>query len=134
MFLDDGILTWPTARSRFDPLDMEMKERGQFGARRRRRGRTPHYDGVKKGEPSPVVIGIVGLAPIDLKLVDPGSRRGGRAGHASLFPLPLAGEGRGEGDRMECGRGCARSAVEGGEGSSSRLTQVGHCSDFRRYV
>ncbi len=38
----------------------------------RRVARTPHYDGVKKGEPSPVVIGIVGLAPIDLKLVDPG--------------------------------------------------------------
>ncbi len=42
---------------------------GGFG---RRVARTPHYDGVKKREPSPVVIGIVGLAPIDLKLVDPG--------------------------------------------------------------
>jgi hypothetical protein len=33
----------------------------------RRVARTPHYDGVKK----PAVIGIVGIAPIDLKLVDP---------------------------------------------------------------
>jgi hypothetical protein len=30
---------------------------------------TPHYDGVKKGGKEPAVIGI---APIDLKLVDPG--------------------------------------------------------------
>ena len=28
----------------------------------RRVARTPHDDGVKKGEPSPVVIGIIGLA------------------------------------------------------------------------
>lgn len=37
----------------------------------RRVARTPHYDGVKKGEKEPVVIGIFGEAPIDLKLVDP---------------------------------------------------------------
>jgi hypothetical protein len=32
---------------------------------------TPHYDGVKKGEAAPAIIGIFGLAPIELKLVDP---------------------------------------------------------------
>jgi len=37
----------------------------------RRVAHTPHYDGVKKGEASPAVIGIFGQAPIDLKLVDP---------------------------------------------------------------
>jgi hypothetical protein len=37
----------------------------------RRVARTPHYDGVKKGEAAPAVIGIFGQAPIDLKLVDP---------------------------------------------------------------
>ena len=30
----------------------------------RRAARTPHYDGVKKGEKEPVVIGIFGEAPI----------------------------------------------------------------------
>jgi hypothetical protein len=37
----------------------------------RRVAHTPHYDGVKKGASKPVVIGIFGLAPVDLKLVDP---------------------------------------------------------------
>ena len=38
----------------------------------------------------------------------------GGVGHASLLPLPLAGEGRGEGDRMECGEGAR--VVGGGWG------------------
>jgi hypothetical protein len=37
----------------------------------RRVANTPHYDGVKKGEVAPAVIGIFGQAPIDFKLVDP---------------------------------------------------------------
>ncbi|MBV8133252.1 MAG: hypothetical protein JO282_12200, partial [Alphaproteobacteria bacterium] len=37
----------------------------------RRVAHTPHYDGVKKGAPTPVIVGIFGLAPVDLKLVDP---------------------------------------------------------------
>jgi hypothetical protein len=37
----------------------------------RRVARTPHYDGVKKNATEPVVIGIFGVAPVDLKLVDP---------------------------------------------------------------
>jgi hypothetical protein len=32
---------------------------------------TPHYDGVRKGAKEPAVIGIFGIAPVDLKLVDP---------------------------------------------------------------
>ena len=37
----------------------------------RRVAHAPHYDGVKKGAKQPVVIGIFGIAPVDLKLVDP---------------------------------------------------------------
>ena len=37
----------------------------------RRVAHTPHYDGVRKGAREPVVIGIFGTAPVDLKLVDP---------------------------------------------------------------
>jgi hypothetical protein len=37
----------------------------------RRVARTPHYDGVKKGEPEPAVIGIFGEGPIDIRLMDP---------------------------------------------------------------
>ena len=33
----------------------------------RRVAHTPHYDGVKKGEPAPAIIGIFGQAPIDFK-------------------------------------------------------------------
>jgi len=32
---------------------------------------TPHYDGVKKGEKEPAIIGIFGEAPIQLKWIDP---------------------------------------------------------------
>ena len=37
----------------------------------RRVAHTPHYDGVKTGEKEPAVIGIIGQAPIEFKLVDP---------------------------------------------------------------
>jgi hypothetical protein len=37
----------------------------------RRVAHTPHYDGVKKGGNEPAVIGIIGVAPIAFKLVDP---------------------------------------------------------------
>jgi hypothetical protein len=37
----------------------------------RRVAHTPHYDGVRSSATEPVVIGIFGLAPVDLKLVDP---------------------------------------------------------------
>ena len=44
----------------------------------RRVARTPHYDGVKKGEPSPVVIGIVGLPRSISSWSILGSRHGGQ--------------------------------------------------------
>jgi len=37
----------------------------------RRLAHTVHYDGVIKGLKEPVVVGIFGRAPVDLKLVDP---------------------------------------------------------------
>ncbi len=37
----------------------------------RRVAHTPHYDGVRKGAEEPAVIGIFGIAPVDLRMVDP---------------------------------------------------------------
>ena len=44
---------------------------GTAGGFVRRVAHTPHYDGVRKGAKEPVVIGIFGIAPVELKLVDP---------------------------------------------------------------
>jgi hypothetical protein len=59
---------WVNSGERFEPEATVPVSAGGFV---RRVARTPHYDGVKKGEKEPVVIGIIGMAPIDLKLVDP---------------------------------------------------------------
>jgi hypothetical protein len=37
----------------------------------KRTARTPHYDGVLRGQPQPAVIAIFGLGPVDIQLVDP---------------------------------------------------------------
>ena len=37
----------------------------------KRTARTPHYDGVLRGQPDPAVVAIFGLGPVDLRLVDP---------------------------------------------------------------
>jgi hypothetical protein len=37
----------------------------------KRTARTPHYDGVLRGQPGPAVIAIFGLGPVELELVDP---------------------------------------------------------------
>jgi hypothetical protein len=37
----------------------------------RRVAHTPHYDGVKKDGKEPAVVGIIGQAPIEFKLIDP---------------------------------------------------------------
>ncbi|HXO50615.1 MAG TPA: cupin domain-containing protein [Mycobacterium sp.] len=37
----------------------------------KRAARTPHYDGVLRGQPDPAVIAIFGVGPVDLQLVDP---------------------------------------------------------------
>ena len=66
---------WVNSGEHFDP---EATVRVPAGGFVRRVAHTPHYDGVKKGEKEPAVIGIIGIAPIDLKLVDPRSPRGAR--------------------------------------------------------
>jgi hypothetical protein len=38
----------------------------------RRVAGTPHYDGVKSSAKQPAVIALFGIAPVQLKLVDPG--------------------------------------------------------------
>ena len=37
----------------------------------KRTARTPHYDGVLRGQHEPAVIAIFGLGPVDIQLVDP---------------------------------------------------------------
>jgi hypothetical protein len=59
---------WVNSGETFEPNATVPVPAGGFV---RRVARTPHYDGVKKGEAVPVVIGIFGQAPIDFKLVDP---------------------------------------------------------------
>ena len=59
---------WVNSGDNFDPNATVPVPASGFV---RRVAHTPHYDGVKKGAPSPVIIGIFGLAPVGLKLVDP---------------------------------------------------------------
>ncbi len=56
---------WVNSGEHFDPEATVSVPAGSFV---RRVARTPHDDGAKKGEKEPAVIGV---APIDLKLVDP---------------------------------------------------------------
>ena len=59
---------WVNSGADFAPQDTVPVRAGGFV---RRVARTPHYDGVKKGEKEPAVIGIFGEGPIDLRLSDP---------------------------------------------------------------
>jgi hypothetical protein len=59
---------WVNSGEKFEPNATVPVPAGGFV---RRVARTPHYDGVKRGEAAPAVIGIFGQAPIDFKLVDP---------------------------------------------------------------
>jgi hypothetical protein len=59
---------WVNSGENFEPDATVPVPAGGFV---RRVAHTPHYDGVKKGEAAPAVIGIFGQAPIDFKLVDP---------------------------------------------------------------
>jgi hypothetical protein len=59
---------WVNSGEAFEPAATVPVPAGGFV---RRVARTPHYDGVKKGEKEPAVIGIIGIAPIEFKLVDP---------------------------------------------------------------
>ena len=58
---------WVNSGADFDPNATVPVPAGGFV---RRVARTPHYDGVKQSATERVVIGIFGLAPVDLKLVD----------------------------------------------------------------
>jgi hypothetical protein len=59
---------WVNSGTEFDPNATVPVPAGGFV---RRVAHTPHYDGVRQGAPEPGVIGIFGIAPVDLKLVDP---------------------------------------------------------------
>jgi len=61
---------WVNSGDNFDPNDTVPVLAGGFV---RRVAHTPHYDGVKKDAKEPVIIGIFGMAPVDLQLVDPNS-------------------------------------------------------------
>jgi hypothetical protein len=59
---------WVNSGKDFDPDHCVPVPAGGFV---RRVARTPHFDGVMKDAREPVVIAIFGMAPVDLKLVDP---------------------------------------------------------------
>ena len=59
---------WVNSGKDFDPDHCVGVPAGGFV---RRVARTPHFDGVMKDAREPVVIAIFGMAPVDLKLVDP---------------------------------------------------------------
>jgi hypothetical protein len=59
---------WVNSGADFDPANTVPVPAGGFV---RRVAHTPHYDGVMKSAPEPVVIALIGIAPVDLKLVDP---------------------------------------------------------------
>ncbi len=59
---------WVNSGEAFEPAATVPVPAGGFV---RRVAHTPHYDGVKSGGKEPAVIGIIGQAPIEFKLVDP---------------------------------------------------------------
>jgi len=59
---------WVNSGSEFDPDSTIPVPAGSFV---RRVAHTPHYDGVKKSASEPAVIGLFGIAPVQLKLVEP---------------------------------------------------------------
>jgi hypothetical protein len=59
---------WVNSGADFDPDATVPVPAGGFV---RRVAHTPHYDGVRQGVAEPAVIGIFGIAPVELKLVDP---------------------------------------------------------------
>ncbi len=59
---------WVNSGENFEPDATVPVPAGGFV---RRVAHTPHYDGVKKGEKEPAIIGIFGEAPIQLKWIDP---------------------------------------------------------------
>lgn len=60
---------WVNSGADFDPDSTVPVQAGGFV---RRVADTPHYDGVKSNAKQPAVIALFGIAPVQLKLVDPG--------------------------------------------------------------
>jgi len=60
---------WVNSGETFEPDTTVPVPAGGFV---RRVAHTPHYDGVKKGEKEPAVIGIFGETPINVTWIDPG--------------------------------------------------------------
>ena len=60
---------WVNNGADFDPDSTVPVPAGGFV---RRVAGTPHYDGVKSSAKQPAVIALFGIAPVQLKLVDPG--------------------------------------------------------------
>ena len=60
---------WVNSGADFDPDSTVPVPAGGFV---RRVAGTPHYDGVKRDAKQPAVIALFGIAPVQLKLVDPG--------------------------------------------------------------
>ena len=60
---------WVNSGADFDPDSTAPVPAGGFV---RRVAGTPHYDGVKSSAKQPAVIALFGIAPVQLKLVDPG--------------------------------------------------------------
>jgi hypothetical protein len=58
---------WMNSGADFDPDNTVPVPAGGFV---KRVARTPHYDGVKKDGREPAVIGLFGIAPVQLELVD----------------------------------------------------------------
>jgi hypothetical protein len=59
---------WVNSGADFDPDSTVPVPAGGFV---RRVAGTPHYDGVKSGGKQPAEIALFGIAPVQLKLVDP---------------------------------------------------------------
>jgi hypothetical protein len=59
---------WVNSGADFDPAATVPVPAGGFV---HRIARTPHYDGVKPDAKEPAIIGIFGIAPVDIALVDP---------------------------------------------------------------
>jgi len=59
---------WVNSGADFDPDATVPVPAGGFV---RRVARTPHYDGVRKDAREPAVIALFGIAPVELRLVDP---------------------------------------------------------------
>jgi hypothetical protein len=60
---------WVNSGADFDPAHTVAVPAGGFVLRH---AHTPHYDGVPKNVKEPAVIALFGIAPVELRLVDPG--------------------------------------------------------------